>query len=101
MSALRFTLPVLLGLALFTGLTYVLVSTTSRKWFEDDVRLRAELALRGARGALSDQWATGDRRAVEHLLADITSDERIVAAAACKSDGSAFAQTIDFPPELS
>jgi hypothetical protein len=100
-AALRYTLPVLLILAIFTGLTYVVVSTTSRRWFEDDVRLRAELALRGARGALSDQWATGDRRAVEHLLADITTDERIVAAAACRSDGSAFAQTREFPDELS
>jgi trehalose 6-phosphate synthase len=99
-TALRYTLPVLLGLAVFTALTYVLVSATSRSWFEDDVRLRAELALRGARTALSDQWATGDRRAVEHLLTDITSDERIIAGAACAVNGSAFAQTSDFPPDV-
>src|SRR3954464_11854429 len=100
-NSLRYALPIVLGLALFSGLSYLVVSATSRSWFEDDVRLRAELALRGARTALSDQWATGDRKAVQHLLDDITSDERIVAVAACKSDGSAFAQTSEFPAEVS
>jgi trehalose 6-phosphate synthase len=100
-TALRYALPTLLGLALFTGASYLLVSTTSKSWFEDDVRLRAELAVRGARPGLSDAWGRGDRPAVEHVLNEITNDERILSAAACASDGSAFAQTADFPPALS
>jgi trehalose 6-phosphate synthase len=99
-TALRYALPIVLGLALFTGTSYLIVSATSRSWFEDDVRLRAELALRSSRDALSSRWARGDRAAVERLLTDITSDERILAAVACAPDASAFARTSDFPAEL-
>ena len=99
-TALRYALPILLGLALFTAVSYLVVSATSRSWFEDDVRLRAELAVRGARGALVDAWSRGDRQAVERLLTEITSDERILASAACAPNGAPFATTADFPAEL-
>src|SRR6266851_6305281 len=48
-STLRDSLPMLLGLALLTGVGYLLVSATGRSWFEHDVQMRAELAVRGAR----------------------------------------------------
>ncbi|HZX94882.1 MAG TPA: trehalose-6-phosphate synthase [Myxococcales bacterium] len=99
-DSLRYALPVVLGLALLSGLGYLVVSATSRRWFEEDVRLRAELALRGARAALSESWARGDRLGLSRLLTDITNDERILAAAACAPDGSTFAQTGDFPAEV-
>jgi trehalose 6-phosphate synthase len=99
-TTLRYALPILLGLALVVSISYVLVSATSRSWFEDDVRLRAELALRGARGAIVDAWSRGDRAALGSLLGDITSDERILAAAACTTDGTTFARTADFPAAI-
>ena len=99
-NSLRYALPVILGLALFSGLSYLLVSATSRGWFEEDVRLRAELALRGARVGVTEGWARGDRAGVERLLTDITKDERVLAAAACAPDSTAFAQTSDFPEGL-
>src|SRR5229473_7631553 len=51
-STLRDSLPMLLGLALLTGVGYLLVSATGRSWFEHDVQMRAELAVRGARRGL-------------------------------------------------
>ena len=100
-TALRYALPIVLGLGLLTLVTYFIVSATSRNWFEDDVRLRAELAMRGAREPLTLRWARGDREGVAKLLNDITSDERILAAVACKPDGTIFEETADFPPNFS
>src|SRR5437899_1624884 len=99
-TAFRYALPIVLALALFTGTSYLIVSATSRSWFEDDVRLRAQLVLRSSRDALSARWGRGDQAGVQKLLADITTDERILAAAACAPDGTAFARTSDFPPQL-
>jgi len=99
-STLRYALPILLGLALFTIVSYLVVSATSRSWFEDDVRLRAELAVRGSKGAIAGAWGGGDRPAVEQLLNEITSDERILAGAACAADGSTFARTVEFPQDV-
>jgi trehalose 6-phosphate synthase len=90
----------LLGLALVTALGYVLVSATSRSWFENDIRLRAELAVRGARRGLISRWERGDRKAVEHILEDITRDERILAAIGCSPLGESFAKTAEFPPDV-
>jgi hypothetical protein len=100
-TALRYALPIVLGLGLLTGVTYLIVSATSRNWFEDDVRLRAELVMRGAREPLTLRWARGDREGVAKLLNDITSDERILAAVACKPDGTVFEQTAEFPSNFS
>jgi trehalose 6-phosphate synthase len=99
-TALRYALPIVFGLALFVLGSYLVVSTTSRSWFEDDVRRRAELALRGAGDALAQTWARGDRVSMGRMLEEITRDERILAAAACAPDGSVFAVTPDFPPAL-
>jgi trehalose 6-phosphate synthase len=99
-STLRDSLPMLLGLALLTGAGYFLVSATGRSWFENDVRMRAELAVRGARRGLVSRLARGDHRGVEQLLEDITRDERILAAAACSLTGTSFAHTAEFPRDL-
>jgi trehalose 6-phosphate synthase len=101
LARLRYALPVALGLALFCALGYLAVNATSRSWFEDDVRLRAALAVRGARNELANAWSRGDRLAVGAVLEEITTDERILGAAACAPDGSAFARTTEFPQELS
>src|SRR3954465_14942829 len=59
---LRYSVPVLLALALVTAVGYGLVSAPSRSWFEYDIKLRAGLAVRGARQGLVDHWAKNDRR---------------------------------------
>src|SRR5262249_51435036 len=100
-STLRDSLPMLVGLALLTAIGYLLVSATGRSWFEHDVQMRADLAVRGAQRGLVSRWSRGDRKGVEQLLEDITRDERIVGAAACSRSGGAFARTAEFPRDVS
>ena len=97
---LRDSLPMLIGLALLTGAGYLLVSATGRSWFENDVRLRAELAVRGARRALVSRWGRQDHKGVEQVLEDITRDERILSVVACSPTGATFAHTAEFPRDL-
>ena len=97
---LRYSLPLVAGLAIFIGGGYLLVSATSRSWTEGDVQLRSELAVRGARQGLLEHWQKGDRRGVRKLIADITTDERILSAAACDTAGQVFARTDDFPDSI-
>src|ERR1041384_841166 len=98
---LRFSLPLVAGLALFIGAGYLRVRATSRSWYEGDVQMRAELAVRGARQGLVEHWQRGDRRGVQKLISEITSDERILASVACSPDGQVFARTDDFPAAMS
>ena len=51
-QALRFTLALIAGLALLTWGASVVVSRTTRAWFEKDMQLRAQLAVSGARETL-------------------------------------------------
>jgi trehalose 6-phosphate synthase len=98
---IRYALPIVAAISIITGAAYLVARETSRSWFEDDVRLRAENAIRGAQEVLSKRWAEGDRDGVLKILSDITHDERIPAAAACAPDGKWFTQTPGVPVEVS
>lgn len=97
----RFFIGLVLGLALVTWIGSVVVERTTRSWFERDTTLRAHLAANGARQALVARWRADEARELEHLLADLTRDERIMAAAACGPDSTLLAATPAFPPEFS
>jgi trehalose 6-phosphate synthase len=58
------------------------------------------MAANGARPALAAHWRAGDAE-LEHLLADLTRDERIMAAEACGRDGARLGVTPGFPGEFS
>ena len=60
-QALRFILALVAGLALLTWGASVVVSRTTRAWFERDMLLRAQLAVSGARETLVSHWAAGQR----------------------------------------
>jgi trehalose 6-phosphate synthase len=98
---MKFLTGLLLSLALLTWGTSVLLQRTTRKWFENDVRLRAELVVSGAREALSAHWAKNDRRELARTLGEITRDERIMAAAACTVDSTLLTKTPGFPGRFS
>jgi trehalose 6-phosphate synthase len=98
---MKFLFGLVLSLALLTWATAVLVRRTTRRWFENDVRLRAELVVSGAREALSAHWSKDDRRELERMLTEITRDERIMAAAACNADLTSLTRTPGFPLKLS
>jgi trehalose 6-phosphate synthase len=72
-QALRFLLPLLLFLGALAWGASIFVSTTSRRWFDKDVTMRAQLAVSGAREALALQL----NESVEALAARI--NERFAA----------------------
>jgi trehalose 6-phosphate synthase len=97
----KFLVGLMVSLALLTWGTSALVQRTTRKWFENDVRLRAELAVGGAREALRAHWTKTDRRELARTLGEITRDERIMAAAACEMDLTLLTKTPGFPGQFS
>ncbi len=97
-QALGFVAGLLLGLALLTWITAVVVQKTARRWFERDVSMRAQLVVSGAREALSSHWDKEQQEELQELLHEITRDERIMAAAACSGDSALLGSTADFPP---
>jgi trehalose 6-phosphate synthase len=96
--AARFSFGLVLGLALLAWVGSYALERTTRGWFERDITLRAHLAANGARQALVARWHSGGARELQRLLADLTRDERIMAAAACGTDLRLVAATPGFPP---
>jgi trehalose 6-phosphate synthase len=98
---LRYVAALVLGLAVLTLAAWAVVRETTRRWFEQDLTLRAELAVSGARASLVAAWdaeRAGDLR--EHL-ATLASNDRITATAACDPAGATLARTAGFPAEIS
>ena len=96
-----FIVGLVISLAVLTWITTALVDRTTRNWFQNDVRLRAELVVRGAQEALSAHWSTEDRRQLLRMLEGITEDERIMAAAACDANLTPLTNTAAFPQKFS
>ena len=99
--AIRFVVGLIVGLALLTWITSIIVQRTTRSWFERDTVLRAQLVVSGARQALSAHWQKSQSRDLRNILTEMTQDERIMAAAACNADLSLLASTTDFPSKFS
>jgi trehalose 6-phosphate synthase len=97
----KFLVGLMVSLALLTWGTSVLVRRTTRRWFENDVRLRAELVVTGAHEALSTHWNREDRRELERMLVDIARDERIMGVAACAVNSTLLTRTPGFPKQFS
>jgi trehalose 6-phosphate synthase len=99
-QSLRFVVALVAGLALLTWGASVVVSRTTRAWFERDMLLRAQLAATGAREPMVSHWAPGHGAELRKVLVELTRDERVMGAAACGADLSLKAQTIDYPASL-
>jgi len=96
-----FLLVLVIGLGLVTWVGSLLVHRTTSAWFEKDLSLRAALAVRGAaHQALVFHWSKDQAQELQRLLAEITHDERIMAAAACTSELKPLARTKDFPDQI-
>jgi trehalose 6-phosphate synthase len=98
-GALRFLVGLVAGLALLTWAASVLVSRTTRGWFDRDILLRSELALRGARETLVSNWSQPAR--LEAILTELSRDERVMGAAACGADLALLVRTAGYPAQLS
>jgi trehalose 6-phosphate synthase len=97
LRALRFFVPLLAVLAALAWVAWTVLDTTSRRWTERDVALRAELAVSGAREALATHVRSGDRGRLVRVLTELTRDDRIMATAACSREHALLASTSDFP----
>jgi trehalose 6-phosphate synthase len=98
---IRFFIVLFIGLAVVAvGASWV-VHKTARGWFENDLRLRAEVAVTGGRRALVDHFRAFDAKALGTVLAELSHDERIMAAAACDERMRPLARTADYPDEFS
>jgi len=100
-QTVKFLIGLVVSLGLLTWATAALVAHTSRRWFENDVRLRAELAVTGASEALGSHWSREDHWELERMLGEITRDARIMSAAACDANLTKLASTSGYPPSLS
>ena len=96
--SLRFVLVLLLGLSALSTAAVLVVHSQLRAWFAQDLSLRAQLAMSGAKRPLVDQWI--QPAALTDLLTELAHDERLLGAAACTLTGEPFARTDSFPPNL-
>jgi trehalose 6-phosphate synthase len=95
-----FLLALVVGLGLLAWGASVIVVRTTGQWFEKDMKLRSELAVRGAQHILAEHWRSDGRETLLSVLNDITRDERIMTAAACALDFSPLASTPGFPEDI-
>jgi trehalose 6-phosphate synthase len=98
--AIQFLLLLLGALALLAVIGYLVLARTTGHWFQRDLELRSKLAVRSARQSLAHGWG-GDGKRLSATLADITRDERIMAAAACSLDGATLSETDGYPGAFS
>ena len=99
-QALRFLLPLLLFLGALAWGASIFISTTSRRWFDKDVTMRAQLAVSGAREALALHWRSSNPAGIARVLKEIAVDERVMATAACTLFGDRVAATPGYPARL-
>jgi trehalose 6-phosphate synthase len=100
-SAFRFVLILCAVLGLLAWGAAELLGSTSWRWFERDVRSRAELALAEAREPLTRALRAGDHSAVKSVLAELRQEGRVMAAEACGPDLSSLARVGGVPRALS
>src|SRR5581483_9127250 len=96
---IRFAVILVVGLGLVAAIASVLFNKTAHSWFEHDLSLRAEIAVRGARQPFIDSW--GSRARLHDLLTYMTHDERILSAAVFSPEYHLIAPTESYPAQLS
>jgi len=98
MRRARFLIALLAGLAMLAVVGYLVLARMTSRWFERDLALRSQLAIEAARTSLANHWHEPEQLA--QILANITRDERIMAAAACGDAGASVAATEAYPSQF-
>ncbi|MBK8096855.1 MAG: trehalose-6-phosphate synthase [Planctomycetes bacterium] len=96
--AIKFLLLLLTGLAALAFAGHQVLEQTTNGWFDRDLQLRSQLAVSAASRSLVRNWQESAR--LTAVLEDLTSDERILGAAACNLEGEVQAATAAYPREL-
>ncbi|HET6412216.1 MAG TPA: trehalose-6-phosphate synthase [Anaeromyxobacter sp.] len=97
---LALLLPLLVVLGLLAWGASEAVQRTSQRWFEHEMQTRAELLVGGVREAAAGALRHEDRTRARRVLADLTRDERVSAAALCDAGGGLLASTPTRPETL-
>lgn len=97
----RYAVALVVALSALVAAAWLIVSRTTRSWFEKDMGLRAELVVNGARRVLLRDLQSGNLPALRELLTDIARDERIMGAALCSPEFNLIAATTGFPDAFS
>ncbi len=88
------------GLGGLAIMAHVAVARLTAGWFDRDLTLRSRLAVAAAQQSLAESWLLESQK-LARTLADITRDERIMAAAACTPSGELLAASESYPKEFS
>ncbi len=96
-STLALLVPLLLVLGAIAWGAALVVEHTGRGWFDRDTRLRAQLAVSGAREGLEGPVRNGERARVQRILSQLAHDERVLGAAMCDPAGAVIGQTAQYP----
>ncbi len=98
--AARFVLPLLVVLAILTGVSSRAIERITDGWVERDLSTRAELVVSSGRDSLLPAWQSSDKAHIQRFLNNLLHDERIVGAAACDTKEHPIATTPKFPAPL-
>lgn len=91
-----FLIALLFGLALLVIGGYVVLTRTTRAWFESDLASRSGLAVASAKQSLIRNWSTDPQR-LRAILSDMARDERVMGAGAFSPTGELLSSTRQFP----
>src|SRR5688572_4945610 len=97
---IRFAVPTLIAVSIlaFFGVPYV--DRILAQWFRSDVDLRAQLVANSMEESLSGFLERGDKKGMANYLADITTDERLMAIVLCDADSKTIFTTDRTPAEI-
>jgi trehalose 6-phosphate synthase len=99
-QVVRFAVLLILGLSLVAIVASIVVRRTARGWFEHDLTLRAELVVNGSRRRLIQPWRERHAEAILPVLSEMTSEARLLGAAACDKTGTLLARTPSYPAQF-
>lgn len=97
----RFVILLIAGLGTLTWVASQVVERTLARWFNKDLRMRAQLAINGSHRALVHHWRADAWPDLHEVLADVTLDERIMATVACSADLRQLTSVGDYPTQFS
>jgi trehalose 6-phosphate synthase len=94
----RFILFLIVGLALLTWAASGIIQSTVQRWFERDVRSRAQFVLAGSRQSVTDAWFSP--KDLQRQLSTLARDERVIGVIACDANFGVRVSTSGFPSEF-
>jgi trehalose 6-phosphate synthase/phosphatase len=97
----RFVAPTLIAISILAFVGVPVANRMLDGWFRADINLRAQLVANSMAGTLSNFVTHPDDKSLREYLANITTDERLLAVLICADDDHLIFKTERTPPEVS